>query len=248
LLLIAIVVVWKLYTMSSDELAFVVPTPEAAWASLQDLLRDPKTWTVHIWITLVETIGGFAIGVVVGVTAGAILGRISWLELALRPIIVALQVVPKVALIPIFVIVFGFGVTSKIVTAAILAFFPIMLNVMLGVRSVAPGHREVMRSLDAGRWQTFRHLDFPSTLPYVFTGMEVGIVFALIGAIVGEYVQGNQGLGTLVMANFNALDPARLFAVIILLSILGSALYFGVTGLKRLMIPWHESVQQNRNN
>jgi NitT/TauT family transport system permease protein len=105
-----------------------------------------------------------------------------------------------------------------------------------------------MRSLDAGRWQTFRHLDFPSTLPYVFAGMEVGIVFALIGAIVGEYLGANEGLGNLVVVSLNALDAPRLFAVIILLAALGSVLYFGVTGLKRLMIPWHESVQQNRSN
>jgi NitT/TauT family transport system permease protein len=248
LLLLAIVIAWKLYVSYSDISEYVVPTPEDAWASLVELLREPSTWTVHLWITLLETLVGFAIAVVTGIAVGAVLGRVYWLELALRPIIVALQVVPKVALIPIFVILFGFGVASKIVTAAILAFFPIMLNVMLGVRSVSAGHREVMRSLDAGRWQTFRHLDFPSTLPYVFAGMEVGIVFALIGAIVGEYLGANEGLGNLVVVSLNALDAPRLFAVIILLAALGSVLYFGVTGLKRLLIPWHESVQQNRSN
>jgi NitT/TauT family transport system permease protein len=247
LLLIAIVVVWELYTTYSGISEFVVPSPGATWASLLDL-SEPQTWTVHLWITLVETLVGFAIAVVTGIAFGAVLGRIYWLELALRPIIVALQVVPKVALIPIFIILFGFGVESKIITAAILAFFPIMLNVMLGVRSVSSGHREVMRSLDAGRWQTFRHLDFPSTLPYIFAGMEVAIVFALIGAIVGEYLGANEGLGNLVVVSLNALDAPRLFAVIILLAVLGSVLYFAVTGIKRLMIPWHESVQQNQNN
>jgi NitT/TauT family transport system permease protein len=186
------------------------------------------------------------IAVILGVAIGAVLGRVYWLELALRPIIVALQVVPKVALIPIFVIIFGFGIEPKIITAAILAFFPIMLNVMLGVRSVEPGHREVMRSLGAGRWQTFKYLDFHSTMPYVFAGMEVGIVFALIGAIVGEYLGARQGLGNLVVVSLNALDAPQLFAVIILLAVLGSVLYFGVTGVKRLMIPWHDSVVQNQ--
>lgn len=243
LLLLAIVAGWKLYTSVSGISEFVIPTPEAAWRSLVALVRDPETWTVHVWITLLETLVGFVIAVVSGVAVGAVLGRIYWLELALRPIIVALQVIPKVALIPIFVILFGFGITSKIIIAAILAFFPIMLNVMLGVRSVSPGHREVMRSLDAGRWQTFRHLDFHSTLPYVFAGMEVGIVFALIGAIVGEYLGANEGLGNLVVVSLNALDAPQLFAVIILLAALGSVLYFAVTGIKRLMIPWHESVQ-----
>ena len=247
ILLIAIIVVWKVSTVVFDISEFVFPAPEDVWTSLLQLIAQPETWTVHLWITLVETIVGFAIAVVSGVAIGAVLGRVYWLEVALRPIIVALQVVPKVALIPIFVILFGFGITSKVITAAILAFFPIMLNVMLGVRSVDPGHREVMRSLDAGRWQTFKHLDFHSTLPYVFAGMEVGIVFALIGAIVGEYLGANEGLGNLVVASLNALDAPQLFAVIILLAVLGSGLYFLVTGVKRLMIPWHESVIQSQS-
>jgi NitT/TauT family transport system permease protein len=247
LLLLAIIGIWKLYTTFSDISEFVIPTPEAAWGSLVGLILDPETWTVHLWITLFETVSGFVLAVVTGVAVGAVLGRVFWLEVALRPIIVAFQVIPKVALIPIFVILFGFGITSKVVTAAILAFFPIMLNVMLGVRSVAPGQREVMRSLDAGRWQTFRHLDFHSTLPYVFAGMEVGIVFALIGAIVGEYLGANEGLGNLVVVSLNALDAPQLFAVIILLAALGSVLYFAVSSVKRLMIPWHESVIQQQS-
>ena len=248
LLLIVIVAVWKLYVVVSGISPFVIPAPEDAWASLVALVLEPETWTLHIWITLFETVFGFLIAVIAGIAIGAVLGRVFWLEVALRPIIVALQVIPKVALIPIFIILFGFGVTSKVTTAAILAFFPIMLNVMLGVRSVEPGHREVMRSLGAGRWQTFRHLDFPSTLPYVFAGMEVGIVFALIGAIVGEYLGANKGLGNLVVVSLNALDAPQLFAVIILLAAMGSVLYFAVTGVKRLMIPWHESVNQAQGN
>jgi NitT/TauT family transport system permease protein len=248
LLLIVIVVLWKIYTLVSGISPYVIPSPEATWSSLVDLARDPETWTVHVWITLFETIAGFAIAVVTGIAIGAVLGRIFWLEAALRPIIVALQVIPKVALIPIFIILFGFGIVSKVTTAAILAFFPIMLNVMLGVRSVEPGHREVMRSLDAGRWQTFKYLDFHSTLPYVFAGMEVGIVFALIGAIVGEYLGANEGLGNLVVVSLNSLDAPQLFAVIILLAAMGSVLYFAVSGIKRLMIPWHESVIVHRRS
>lgn len=242
LVLLLIFFAWKLYTTVSDISEFVIPTPEATWASLVELVLDSETWTVHVWITVFETIVGFAIAVVTGVGLGALLGKFYWLERALRPIIVALQVIPKVALIPIFVIMFGFGVTSKVVIAAILAFFPIMLNVMLGVRSVDPGQREVMRSLDASGWQTFKHLDFHSILPYAFAGMEVGIVFALIGAIVGEYLGANEGLGNLVVVSLNDLNAPQLFAVIILLAALGSILYFAVTGIKRLMIPWHESV------
>ncbi len=241
-LLIVIIGVWKLATTAFDISRFVLPPPEEVAETLWALMGQADVWLVHARITLIETVVGFVFALVTGVVAGAVLGRVFWLELAVRPVVVALQVIPKVALIPLFVIWFGFGITSKIVIAAILAFFPIMLNVMLGVRSVEPGHRDVMRSLDASRWQTFASLDFHSTLPYVFAGMEVGIVFALIGAIVGEYLGGNEGLGYMVVVSLNALDAPQLFAVIILLAVLGSLLYFAVTGLKRLMIPWHDSV------
>ena len=242
LLLIVIVAIWKLSTTVFDISRFVLPPPEDVARTLLELMRQPEAWLVHARITLVETVVGFGFALVTGVFVGAVLGRIFWLELAVRPLVVALQVIPKVALVPLFVIWFGFGLTSKIVIAAILAFFPIMLNVLLGVRSVEPGHREVMRSLNANRWQTFSSLDFHSTLPYVFAGMEVGIVFALIGAIVGEYLGGNEGLGYMVVVSLNALDAPRLFAVIILLAGLGWLLFFAVNGIKRLMIPWHESV------
>lgn len=248
ILLAVIIAVWKIYTVKSGISPFVLPSPDATWASLLELAGQSETWKVHVWYTLLETVIGFAIAVACGVFAGVVLGRIVWLELALRPLIVALQVVPKVALVPIFVIVLGFGIASKIIIAAILAFFPIMMNVMLGVRSIERGHREVMRSLGAGPWQTFLYLDFHSTLPYVFAGMEVGIVFALIGAIVGEYLGANEGLGNLVVVSLNALNAPQLFAVIILLAALGSVLYFAVSGVKRLMIPWHESVTQGRRS
>ncbi len=242
LLLIVTVVIWKLSTTVFEISPFVLPPPEAVAQTLLEFSRQPDTWLVHARITLVETVVGFGFALVTGVMVGAVLGRIFWLELAVRPLVVALQVIPKVALIPLFVIWFGFGITSKVIIAAILAFFPIMLNVLLGVRSVEPGHREVMRSLNANRWQTFSSLDFHSTLPYVFAGMEVGIVLALIGAIVGEYLGGNEGLGYMVVVSLNALDAPRLFAVIILLAGLGWLLFFAVNGIKRLMIPWHESV------
>jgi NitT/TauT family transport system permease protein len=244
-LLIALVAGWKLATTVFAISRFVLPPPEDVAVRLMSLLEDPQVWLVHARVTLTETVTGFAIALATGVVAGAVLGRVFWLERAVRPVVVALQVIPKVALVPLFVIWFGFGVTSKIVIAAILAFFPIMLNVLLGVRSIEPGHRDVMRSLDATRWQTFRSLDFHSTLPYVFTGMEVGIVFALIGAIVGEYLGGNQGLGYMVVVSLNALDAPQLFAVIVLLAALGSILFFAINGLKRWAIPWHDSVIEN---
>lgn len=241
ILLVMVVVLWKLVIAVFGVSKYVLPQPEEVVGGMVELVQM-QGFANHVRVTLTETLVGFAIALVLGVGMGAILGRVLWLERALRPLIVASQVVPKVALVPLFIVWFGFGMTSKIVIVTILAFFPIMLNSLLGVRSVEPGHRDVMRSLNAGRWSTFWRLEYHSTLPYIFAGMEIGIVFAIIGAVVGEYLGGNQGLGYLIVVSLNSLNAQQLFAVIIVLTLLGFALFLAVVALKRLFIPWHESV------
>lgn len=239
--IVVLVIIWKLVIAVFNVSPFVLPQPEDVAKAFGSLVSESSTWP-HVRTTLVESVVGFGIALVGGVVVGAVLGRVRWLERAMRPVVVASQVIPKVALVPLFVIWFGFGMTSKIIVAAILAFFPIMLNVLLGVRSVEPGHRDVMRSLNASRWDTFWRMELHSTLPYVFTGMEVGIVFAVIGAIVGEYLAGSMGLGYLIVQNLNALNAKQLYAVIALLTLLGFVLFLVIGALKRVLIPWHQSV------
>lgn len=241
LLLALVVVLWKALISVFGVSEFTLPQPEAVGGALVELLGEPDLWG-HVQTTLTETLAGFGIALVSGVVVGAVLGRLMWLERAVRPLVIASQVIPKVALVPLFVIWFGFGMPSKIIIAAVLAFFPIMLNVLLGVRSVEPGHLEVMQSLNASRWATFWRLELHSTLPYVFAGMEVGIVFAVIGSIVGEYLGGSSGLGYLVVVSLNELNAERLFAVITLLAAFGFALFAVITTVKRFAIPWHQSV------
>jgi NitT/TauT family transport system permease protein len=240
-LVVVLIGIWQFAVSGLGVSEFILPAPKGVWTSLTEVLRQPATYH-DIWITLWEVLVGFGIALVAGVVVGAILGRVVWLARATQPALVAFQVVPKVAFIPIFVIWFGFGTTSKIIMAAILAFLPVMTNVMLGVRSVDAGHRDVMRGLGASRWATVKNLELPSTLPYIFAGAEVAIVFAVIGAIVGEYLGGSEGLGHEVVTSLNSLNAPQLFAVIILLALMGSVLYLVVTVAKRLVIPWHESV------
>src|SRR5919109_498447 len=241
LTVVVMVVIWKLVIAIFDVSPFVLPQPEDVVGGVRDLVAEDGFWT-DVRITLTEVLVGFAIAIVLGVGLGTLLGRVLWLEQAMRPVIVASQVIPKVALIPLFIIWFGFGITSKIIIVALISFFPMLLNTILGVRSVDVGQRDVMRSLNATRWQTFRRLEYPSTLPYVLAGMEVGIIFAVIGAIVGEYLGGDQGLGYQIVTSLNNLEAERLFAVILCLTLFGFVLYLAVVTLKRFLIPWHESV------
>jgi NitT/TauT family transport system permease protein len=245
-LVVAIVIVWHLVVTIGQVNPFIFPPPTAVGEKFIGLFAGDQIWS-HTLTTLTEILAGFGIAVVTGVVVGVILGKLPWLEASLRPLIVITQVAPKVAFIPLFVIWFGFGLTSKIWLSALLAFFPIMLNMLLGVRSVEQGHREVMRSLNASRPQTLLQLEMRSVQPYLFAGMEVGIVLATTGAIVGEYISGSQGLGYLVVASMNALDAALTFALILWLSVMGLLLYVIVNELKRFFIPWHESVYGLRN-
>lgn len=240
-LVIVIIAVWHLYVTIGNVNPFVFPPPFAVGEAFWILLVDTATWA-EVGVTVSEILAGFGIAVLVGVFIGVLLGKLPWLEVSLRPLIIITQVAPKVAFIPLFVIWFGFGMTSKIVLASLLAFFPVMLNVLLGVRSVEQGQREVMRSLNATRTQTFMQLELRSLQPYLFAGMEVAIVLATIGAIVGEYLGGNRGLGAMVVRAMNSLDAARTFALILLLSLIGLVLYLIVNEAKRFLIPWHESV------
>jgi NitT/TauT family transport system permease protein len=245
-LVAAIILIWHLVVTIGEVNPFLFPPPAAVGEKFVGLITGGTVWS-HTLTTLSEILAGFGIAVVTGVFVGVLLGKLPWLEASIRPLIVITQVAPKVAFIPLFVIWFGFGIASKIWLSALLAFFPIMLNMLLGVRSVEQGHREVMRSLNASRPQTLLQLEMRSVQPYLFAGMEVGIVLATTGAIVAEYIAGNQGLGFLVVSSMNQLDAALTFALILWLSLIGLGLYLIVNELKRFFIPWHESVYGLKN-
>src|SRR6478752_1949828 len=223
LLLVLLIGLWEAYVSGSHISAFILPSPGAVWSAWLDLLASPRAWG-HAATTVYETVIGFAWGLVIGVGLGVLIGRIAWLEKTLNPFIVA----------------------SQVIVSAVLAFFPILTNTVLGVKSVDAGHRDVMTSLNASRFAVFRRLELPSSLPYIITGMEVGIVLALIGTIVGEYLGGNSGLGYLLIARMNAFETDGLFAVMLQMTLLGFIFYFGIGLLRRLLIPWHSSAGLER--
>ena len=238
LLLLVLLGVWEWYVVASGVSPFILPGPGAVWAGFVELLRTPSTWR-HVWVTVAETLGGFALAAVAGVLLGVPVGKLPWLERTLNPFIITSQVVPKVALVPLFIVWFGFGSTSKVVVSAVIAFFPIFTNTVLGVKSIEAGHRDVMTSLNASRVAQFARLELPSAAPYVLTGMEVGIVLAIIGCVVAEFLGGNAGLGYLLVAQMNAYQTDMLFAVIVLLTLVGFGFYVVVGVARRVLVPWH---------
>lgn len=241
---ISFFVLWKVYVTTFDVSQFVLPPPEQVLKALFRLMQRADTYT-HISTTLIECLGGFAIAVVLGTILGQLLGRFELLDTIFKPMVIALQLTPKVALIPLFILWFGFGIESKIIISALLAFFPVFSNSYLGAKSVEKGLIEVFKVGQSTPWQRFRLLIIPSSLPYILTGMEMAIVLSIIGAVVAEFVAGSVGLGYLATIKLQDLEVDTLFAVVILLALIGFVLYFAVGSIRKIVIPWHESAQKS---
>ena len=179
----------------------------------------------------------------VAIVLGSVIAQSRFVENVLYPYLIAIQTTPKVAIAPLFIIWFGFGISSKIIVAGIIAFFPILVNVITGLRSTDPQRIELMRSLRATRWQIFRMVMLPSALPMIFAGLQVAVIFSLLGAIVGEFVGSRAGLGNLIRQMNINLDTAGVFAVLVCLSSIGITLHLIMRWVQKKLLFW---VDQNK--
>ena len=218
----------------------VLPAPSAIAASFgEGLLSGDFSW--HLAVTMYEILGGFVIGAAAGLLLGFIVALVPLAERILYPYIVAFQTVPKVAIAPIIVIWFGYGVSSKIVITATIAFFPLLANTIMGLRATPHDQIEMLTSYTASRWQVFTMVRLMQALPYIFVGLDVAIVLSVIGAIVGEFVGAKAGLGYLILQkNFN-LDMAGTFAILIILSAIGVGLHAVISALQRRVVFWMDT-------
>jgi NitT/TauT family transport system permease protein len=192
--------------------------------------------------TLSEVILGFVLAAASAFILGTLISQIRLLEAVIYPYIVAVQTLPKVAVAPLILIWVGLGIEGKIFIAATVSFFPMLVNTIVGLRSAPQNEIDLMRSLSAGRWKIFRYVQLPEALPFIFAGLNIGLVLAVLGAIVGEFVGAKGGLGYLIVQmNFN-LDVAGIFAALLLLGIMGIALNFLSQFLRRKIVFWkHDS-------
>ncbi len=236
----ALIGLWELVVVQLDVPAFIVPSPsQVAGALYRGIASD--LYTTHLYVTLSETLLGFALGCALAFASGSVIALSRTVEYYLYPLIVMFQAVPKVALAPLIVIWFGVGVTSKVVSAALVAFFPLMVNTVVGLRSADEDRVNLLRSLAASRWQIFRMLQLPSALPYLFAGLEVALIFALIGAIVAELIGAEKGLGMLTQSMTFTMDTAGQFSVLFVLAILGLVLNGLLRLVRRQVLFWDRS-------
>jgi NitT/TauT family transport system permease protein len=195
----------------------------------------------HLRVTLTETLVGFAVGSTMALALGTVVALSRRTEYFLYPFIVMFQAMPKVALAPIIIVWFGLGLTSKVVTASLVAFFPLLVNTIVGLRSADEDRVSLMRSLAASRWQIFWMLQLPNAMPYIFAGLEIAMIFSLLGAIVAELVGAESGLGMLIQSMNFTMDVAGQFSVLLILSAVGLALNGIVAGIRRRVLFWDVS-------
>jgi putative hydroxymethylpyrimidine transport system permease protein len=236
LFVIAMIVIWQLWIKIFDVPKYLFASPTGIVTSLQ------KDWARYlepnIWPTLTEVLIGFGISVVLGVGLAIILHLFTPLRRAVYPLLIGSQTIPIVVLAPILVILLGYGLLPKVVIVALICFFPIVVNGLDGLRLVDDDFIAMMRTLDATRWSIFRKVEFPGALPSIFSGMRVAATFAAIGAVFGEWAGSSQGLGYLIQASTPNLQTARIFAAILLLTLIAMALFGLVSLLERIFCPW----------
>ncbi len=225
--------------ISASELIshILVPPPAAVYQAFAEALAD-GTLPKHAVVTLEEMLYGLLIGVGIGLAIGYAIAKAPLLEHILAPVIVGFQSTPIVAYAPLLVIWFGSGLASKVVTTAVIVFFPMLVNTMVGVRSVSPSLRDMMRSLRASRWQTFRHLEAPSALPVILAGLKTSTTLAVIGAVVGEFVSQGSGLGYLVTLARNLYDTPLVVVAVLTMTAISLSLYGFVAYVEWRFLIW----------
>jgi len=216
--------IWSLVIDWGNLPAFLLPTPRAVWQKFAQMLGD-GTLLRHTWVTFYEVVLGLLAGSLVATSLGYALSKSPLLEKVISPYLVANQAVPTVAIAPLLVIWFGPGVFSKILICALTVFFPVMVNTIIGFRAVSANLYDLMRSMQASRLQTLRLLELPAALPVLFGGLRIGAALSVIGAVVGEFVGSDKGLGFLINVGRGQFDTALVFVSIITLILLALFLY-----------------------
>lgn len=234
----ATLAVWEVAVRAFNVKSFILPAPTAV---LKRLFEQPHLFIGNSFYTLQEIAAGFAAAIVAGVAIGILLDRSPLLARIVYPLLVVNQTIPKVAIAPLFIIWFGFDMTPKIVIAFLIAFFPIVVDTAGGLASIDPELVRLARVMQGGAWRTFWKVRLPSALPQMFAGFKVAATLAVIGAVVGEFIGADRGLGWLLIQANGLADTTLAFAAVLVMAIIGTAIFELVVLIEKLVIPWHSA-------
>lgn len=235
---------WAIGVTYLEVPSYILPTPLAVWKALWSGIAvspsSPLGYYLPLWGTLKNAAIGLAIGSGLGLVLGSLMAESRLIEKLLMPYAFALQSLPKVAIAPLIVIWFGFGDGSKIAISALLAFFPMLINSFTGLRAVEPERIDLMRSLSASRFETYRIVKLPNAAPFIFAGLDMAVVYALLGTIVAEFLGAQQGMGVVITQAQAVTDVAGVFAALVILGVMGITLHAIVRGLEKKVVHWGE--------
>ncbi len=241
-LLVVLLLAWEIGVRAFNVPRFLIPpfsdVVVAMWRGLVTAPWAKDSLWYHTAITLAEIVLGFFIGSGIGLALGIAVSQMGRLEAILEPYVAAFQSLPKVAVAPIIVMWLGFGIGSKVTIVCLLTFFPVLVTSIAGFKAIDPDRIDLLRSLSASPWQIFRKAKFPSALPYIFAGLNMAAAFAVVGAIVGEFVGAQAGLGVLILQMDAQMDTGGSFAVFIVLSVIGIALTAALRAVQRRVLHW----------
>jgi NitT/TauT family transport system permease protein len=241
-LLVLLLASWHLAATRLQLPEFILPAPAKVWQALVSGLSrsptDPGGLLFHAGITASEALLGFLIGSSAGTTTGMMIAHFRLAERVLYPYIIAIQSLPKIAIAPLFVIWFGFGMEPKVLVTSVITFFPLLVNAIAGYQSVDPDRLDLARSCNATEWQIFAKIRLPSALPFIFAGLNMAGVLCILGAIVGEFVGAQAGLGVLILQNNFSMNIASTYAIFVILAAMGLTMNLGMRALERRFCFW----------
>lgn len=237
-----LLLLWEGFVRILELPKFLLPSPSDVTVVLWE---DALKLGPHYYTTALEAVSGLLLAIVVGVLVAVLLVAVPLLERSFYPLLVAVQSIPKIAIAPLLVIWFGFGLQPKILVAFLLAFFPIVISAIAGLKSASTEHIDLVRSMGASELQIFRRIRLHGALPYFFSGAKIGATLAVIGALVGEFMGSDIGLGYQLLYASGRVDTVTVFAAVVLLATIGMALFYTVVVVEKLAIPWHVSQRKS---
>jgi NitT/TauT family transport system permease protein len=236
--ILAFLVVWEAGVRIFKAPAYLIPAPTRI---AEVFAGDFSRILYHGWFTAYEMLLGYALAVVVAIPLAIGITASQRFDRFVTPQMLFFQVVPKVAIAPLFLVWFGVGTTPKVLVAFLIAFFPIVIDAAVGLRSMSSEMRDLARSMGASKWQVFARFQLPTSLPYLFSGLKVAATLAVAGAVVGEFVGADKGLGYLLLVTNSNMETALMFATIVALTIIGLVFFYAVEFVESILIPWHVS-------
>jgi NitT/TauT family transport system permease protein len=239
-MLVAAIGLWEIVVRVGGIPSYLLPAPTAI---AQAFVNDWHVIYLNVGPTLISILGGFFLAVIIGVPLATLIVFSRLAERVLYPPMVASQAIPKVAVAPLFIVWMGYGITPKIWIAFLIAFFPVVIDTVIGLRSVQPEMLQLGRSMGGGNLRVFLKLRLPNALPNLFGGFKVAITLAVVGAITGEFVGAQAGLGYLLTSASGQMDTPLVFAVLVTISVIATILFMIIEAIEKVVIPWHASMR-----